>query len=313
MITGGHWLRPLRVDWPHAVLRTLDDSGAVVRVVVAGVKGSAPREPGACMLVSRDGIEGTIGGGHLEWEALRAASELLADEHGPSVREWSVILGRELNQCCGGSVQLRLERFTRIDAPRLRQAAGGVAKERPVLWLYGAGHVGQALIRVIADLPIDVVWIDSRAELLPRDLPESVHAINPTDPVSLATSAPINACHLVMTHDHALDYALVRTLLGRGEFGWLGLIGSSSKAAKFRSRLTREGVAAPLISRLVCPIGVCKAPKYPAAIAISVAAQLLEVFESLNATTGMHASPQALLESPCRETDCARCVAAGDH
>jgi len=125
----GIGLRPMRMDWPRALVRILEASAApAVRVVVAEVKGSAPREPGACMLVSESGAEGTIGGGHLEWEAMRAAHELLADVDGPAVRVWSVILGRELSQCCGGSVQLRLERFTRADLPFLRHVPDVVAK-----------------------------------------------------------------------------------------------------------------------------------------------------------------------------------------
>ena len=283
--TAGQWLRPMRLDWPSALVRILEKSNAtVVRVVITQVQGSAPREPGACMLVSRDEVEGTIGGGHLEWEAMRAASELLADVNGPKVRVWTVILGRELSQCCGGSVQLRLERFTRAELPFLRNVAGVVSKGRPILWLYGAGHVGQALIRAISDLPFDVTWVDSRAQLLPADLPENIHAVHVAEPVSVVETAPMNACHLVMTHDHALDYTLCRAVLYRSEFAWLGLIGSKSKGAKFRSRLAREGFAPEAIARLVSPIGSgAVQSKWPAAIAIAVAAQLLQVFETIAA------------------------------
>lgn len=294
--TPGQWLRPMRLEWPSALARILEKSSApVVRVVIVQVKGSSPREPGACMLVSGDEIEGTIGGGHLEWEAMRAAFELLADVDGPKVRVWSVILGRELSQCCGGSVQLRLERFTRADLPFLRNVSGVVAKGRPILWLYGAGHVGQALIRVICDLPFDVTWVDSRAQLLPDDLPENIHALHAPEPVSVVARAPVNACHLVMSHDHALDYTLCRAILNRSEFAWLGLIGSKSKGAKFRSRLAREGFASDTIARLVSPIGVgAVESKWPAAIAIAVAAQLLQVFETI--ADGGHCGDSAIDE-----------------
>jgi xanthine dehydrogenase accessory factor len=296
-------------------MRLLEKSSApVVRIVVAQVKGSAPREPGACMLVSTEGIEGTIGGGHLEWEAMRAAFELLADVQGPKVRLWSAILGRELSQCCGGSVQLRLERFTRADLPFLRNISGTVARARPVLWLYGAGHVGQALIRVIADLPIAVTWVDSRAHLLPVDLPENIHAWHTAEPVSAVAKAPMNACHLIMTHDHALDFTLCRAILQRREFAWLGLIGSNSKGAKFRSRLAREGFAPEIIARLVSPIGAgAIASKWPAAIAITVAAQLLQVFESV-AHAAQADVAQALPVEPgslCSAAACAQCPSAG--
>jgi xanthine dehydrogenase accessory factor len=325
---AGQWLRPLRVDWPRAVSRIVEKSNApVVRVAVAQVKGSAPREPGACMLVSPDGVEGTIGGGHLEHEALRAAAELLADTEGPAVRIWSVILGRELSQCCGGSVQLRLERFTRADLPFLRHVSEVVSKGRPTLWLHGAGHVGQALIRVISDLPFDVTWVDSRPQLLPVDLPENIHALYVPDPVSIVATAPVNACHLIMTHDHALDYSLCRAILQRGEFAWLGLIGSHSKGAKFRSRLARDGVVPEMIARLVSPIGIGRIEsKWPAAIAIAVAAQLLQVFESVAVATAARAAaaepiqarPGTLagptLDSSCGGSgDCASCSASPEH
>jgi xanthine dehydrogenase accessory factor len=334
----------MRLDWPSALARSLEKSSApVVRVVIAQVKGSAPREPGACMLVSHDEVEGTIGGGHLEWEAMRAAFELLADVEGPKVRVWSVILGRELSQCCGGSIQLRLERFTRADLPFLRNISGVVSKGRPILWLYGAGHVGQALIRVISDLPFDVTWVDSRAQLLPDDLPENIHALHVAEPVSVVATAPVNACHLVMTHDHALDYTLCRAILNRGEFAWLGLIGSHSKGAKFRSRLAREGFAPGTIARLVSPIGVgAVESKWPAAIAITVAAQLLQVFEAVavggnlrddtavaeqvgvlaaglgpelapapEARLAAASGPDSLCHGP--GADCAQCPSAGGH
>jgi xanthine dehydrogenase accessory factor len=308
----GQWLRPMRLDWPSALTRILEKTSApVVRVVIAQVKGSAPREPGACMLVSREEVAGTIGGGHLEWEALRAAFELLADGDGPKVRVWSAILGRELSQCCGGSVQLRLERFTRADLPFLRNISGVVAKGRPVLWLYGAGHVGQALVRVISDLPIDVTWVDSRAQLLPVDLPENIRTWHVAEPVSVVATAPANACHLIMTHDHALDYTLCREVLLRREFAWLGLIGSHSKGTKFRSRLAREGFAPETIARLVSPIGAgAVGSKWPAAIAITVAAQLLQVFESI---AGPAQALPAASDSLCLVTDCAQCPSAGGH
>jgi xanthine dehydrogenase accessory factor len=322
----GRWLGALRGSWPLAVCRLLERrEPAVVRVLVAGVRGSSPREPGACMLVSRAGIHGTIGGGNLEWQAMQAAQSLLcATTHTSSVALRRLVLGRELGQCCGGVVQLWLERFTPLDLPLLRRAAAlasaggctaiiselsgeGIVRRRletgsagghplmqlaangektilietlaaahAVLWLYGAGHVGQALIRVLAELPFEVTWIDSRAELLPEGLADNVHPLCRQAPVNTVPLAPAAARFLVMTHDHALDYALCRAILERGDFAWLGLIGSKSKGARFRSRLARDGLTPEAIGRLVCPIGVEGIDsKWPAAIAVGVAAQLL--------------------------------------
>jgi xanthine dehydrogenase accessory factor len=329
--TGGGWLRPIRKHWTDALCRHLENESVVVRVVVAHVRGSAPREPGACMLISHNEIHGTIGGGNLEWQAVAAARTLLvAGTSAPSVRVRRLVLGQELGQCCGGVVQLWLERFTRSDLPLLRGAAEAISDgiaavittelsgcrvtrqltlpgktlSEPVMqdgiclsstdednallseriqldtapvWLYGAGHVGQALIRVLADLPFDITWIDTRAELLPDKLPDNVHPLYTQSPIDEIPAAPREARHLVMTHDHALDYALCRAILTRGEFHWLGLIGSKSKSARFRSRLLRDGVAPETIQRLTCPIGIAGVTsKRPAAIAIGVAAQLLQ-------------------------------------
>jgi xanthine dehydrogenase accessory factor len=149
---------------------------------------------------------------------------------------------------------------------------------RTPVWLYGAGHVGQALVRTLAELPFHVTWVDSRADLFPHTLPDNVTVLSA--PFDAAISAPSDARHLVMTHDHALDYELCRAILTRNEFAGLGLIGSESKAARFRSRLKRDGVATERIARLVCPIGLTDIPsKSPAAIAIGIAAQLLRETE----------------------------------
>jgi xanthine dehydrogenase accessory factor len=361
--TRGRWLRALTDTWPRVVCRLLEAGEPVVtRVLIAEVRGSAPREPGACMLVSQSGTYGTIGGGNLEWQAMHAAQSLLAGPGPGPVQLRRLVLGRELGQCCGGVVHLWLERFTPADLPFLRRAAnaglrdvaaaivtevsgqgvvrklmqhggnqprlrfsssGGNATllepiegDRAALWLYGAGHVAQALIRLVAELPFEVTWIDSRAELLPTPLPDNVHPLCVRAPANTVNSAPAGARFLVMTHDHGLDYALCRKILERNEFAWLGLIGSKSKGARFRSRLARDGIPAEAIARLVSPIGVEGVNnKWPAAIAVAVAAQLLQGVESpsVAATTPetiAGATPQGP-DTACTSPDCATCTAAG--
>jgi len=322
----GRWLRALSDTWPRVACRLLEaGEPVVIRVLIAQVRGSAPREPGACMLVVQSGTYGTIGGGNLEWQALQATQGRLAGTASVQLRR--LVLGRELGQCCGGVVHLWLERFTSADLPFLRRAAqagsshpgtaivtevsgqdvvrkliqhGGaqprlrfsstgaqnatllesVEGSRAALWLYGAGHVAQALIRLMSELPFEVTWIDSRAELLPAPLPDNVHPLCVRTPTNTVSSAPAGTRFLVMTHDHGLDYALCRKILERNEFTWLGLIGSKSKGARFRSRLARDGIAADTIARLISPIGVEGVnSKWPAAIAVAVAAQLLQGLE----------------------------------
>jgi xanthine dehydrogenase accessory factor len=368
---SGRWLRTLSDTWPRVVCRLLEAGEPVVtRVLITEVRGSAPREPGACMLVSKSGTYGTIGGGNLEFQAMHAAESLLASGT-RSVQLRRLVLGRELAQCCGGVVHLWLERFTSADLPFLRRAAHGgprdsataivtevseqgivrrllqrggtqprlrfstssdesatlverIERDRATLWLYGAGHVAQALIRLVADLPFEVTWIDSRAELLPAPLPDNVHPLCVRTPTNTVSSAPAGARFLVMTHDHGLDYALCRKVLERNDFAWLGLIGSKSKGARFRSRLARDGIAAETIARLVSPIGVEGVNnKWPAAIAVAVAAQLLQGLGSPAAADSRRPAVAADSHGPavgamaeafagaCTSPDCAACAAAG--
>src|SRR5882724_5332356 len=148
--TNGRWLCALRDNWPHAVCRLLEGrDSVVVRVLIAEVRGSAPREPGACMLISPSGIQGTIGGGNLEWQALQAAQPLLTSDLAPSVRLRRLELGRELGQCCGGVVQLWLERLTHTDLPLLRRAASAVVAGRSAL--IATELCGQGVVRKLLE------------------------------------------------------------------------------------------------------------------------------------------------------------------
>jgi xanthine dehydrogenase accessory factor len=167
-------------------------------------------------------------------------------------------------------------------APRLVRlgAAGASLLERldpglPPLWLYGAGHVGQALARILAELPVRLTWIDSRAGLVPA-AGATPRWLYEADPAAAVGAAPPGTYFVVLTHSHPLDYALCGAILRRKDFAWVGLIGSMSKAARFRARLARDGFTADLIARLICPIGIAGiASKWPAAIAVGVAAQVL--------------------------------------
>jgi xanthine dehydrogenase accessory protein XdhC len=149
--------------------------------------------------------------------------------------------------------------------------------EFPAVWLYGAGHVGQALARILVELPLRLTWIDSRAELFPDTMGSGARTLHDPDTLSTVSEAPVGAYFIVMSHSHPLDYSLCHALLERNDFAWLGLIGSMSKAARFRSRLTRAGLGPDVIRKLVCPIGVDGIDsKWPAAIAVAVAAQLMQ-------------------------------------
>jgi xanthine dehydrogenase accessory factor len=251
-------------------------------------------------------FRGTIGGGALEWEAMAEAQAALARGRGPIERRM-LALGPQLGQCCGGRVEWTLEIFDARDVDELerlaqaealgpfatrnvvdaegrlrREAADGAGDERfgeartPV-WLFGAGHVGRALVLALAPLPFRVRWIDSRAEAFPRFAPAEVERVEAADPVSEIDAAPDGAFVVVMTHSHPLDLALVARALGQGRFGYVGLIGSATKRARFTSQMRAAGIAEAALERLVCPIGVPGIlGKEPAVIAAGVAAQLLQ-------------------------------------
>jgi xanthine dehydrogenase accessory factor len=169
-----------------------------------------------------------------------------------------------------------------------------LSPQRPRLWVFGAGHVGQALVRLLSELALfEITWIDSRDELLPANLPECVTTRARAQPSELIGAARPATRYVVLTHDHGLDYELCRSILLRGDAAWLGLIGSASKSARFRSRLLRDGVGADMLAGLTCPIGIPGvASKLPAAIAIAITAQLLQKLDAAPAVRS--AAPAAL-------------------
>ena len=294
--------------------------GACALVTVAGVRGSAPREAGARMVVRPDGgFRGTVGGGELEWRAIAAARDALSRPDAPAATLSRFALGPDLGQCCGGSVRLLNEVFGRdrldearslaareADGPfRTRGRLGPRAVERAVddtvapdgpaveiegdlvverfrdprhpVWLFGAGHVGRALMLALAPLPFDLTWIDERDGIFPAALPAGVRSVRSADPTAEIARAPARAAIVVMTHNHPLDLAIVHAALAAGRFGYVGLIGSASKRARFASRLRKAGIPEARITELVCPVGMPSIrSKHPAAIATGIAAQLLE-------------------------------------
>jgi xanthine dehydrogenase accessory factor len=255
--------------------RLRQDDAVLVRV--ESTQGSAPREAGTWMAVWADGLAGTIGGGQLEFQAIQAAREVLAG--GPSIdgiRRYP--LGPSLGQCCGGVMFLSYRRITAADAPALRREL--VAQLHPVA-LFGGGHVGAALARLLAGLPFRVRWIDSRDGVFPEALPAQVETEH-SDPVqdAVAGLAPGSRV-LIMSFSHAEDLDIViaclKRLRERGDLPYVGLIGSKTKWATFRHRLEARGFGPDELARITCPIGVPGITgKEPEVIAVAVAAQLLQ-------------------------------------
>jgi xanthine dehydrogenase accessory factor len=151
-----------------------------------------------------------------------------------------------------------------------------VADQRVVLYLFGAGHVSSALVKVLEQQAIRVTWSDERESQFPSPVPENVEMISTTDPLAIVQDAEPGAHYLVMTHSHELDEDLCHAILNRGDFSWLGLIGSMSKRKRFEHRLAKRGIEREQLDSLTCPVGMAGITgKRPATIAVSIAAQLL--------------------------------------
>lgn len=282
----------------------------VARLVIASHDGSSPRETGASMLVWQDGQHGTIGGGALEHEATLRARALLG---AGGARLDRAALGPALGQCCGGAVTVLTEVYHAANLPtpeaglilrspenrplplavqRLtdRARAQGIMPHSTFLqgwmieplshptrqlWIWGAGHVGRALVHTLSPLPdLAITWIDVAADRFPATLPDTVAPLAAANPADLVAHAPQAAEHLILTYSHAIDLDLCHRLLGHG-FSRAGLIGSHTKWARFRSRLAALGHSPAAIARIDCPIGDPSLGKHPQAIAIGVAAAFL--------------------------------------
>uniref|UniRef100_UPI000D348FDF xanthine dehydrogenase accessory protein XdhC n=1 Tax=unclassified Variovorax TaxID=663243 RepID=UPI000D348FDF len=249
-----------------------------VLVRVASTQGSAPREAGTWMAVWADGLTATIGGGQLEFQATKEARELLAGTRAPFDGIQRYPLGPSLGQCCGGVMFLSYERVSAADAPRLQREL--VAQLRPVA-LFGGGHVGAALARLLAALPFAVRWIDSRDGVFPDALPAQIDTEH-SEPVhdAVAALAPGSRV-LIMSFSHAEDLDIViaclKRLRERDDLPYIGLIGSKTKWATFGHRLEARGFTPAELARITCPIGVPGITgKEPEVIAVAVAAQLLQ-------------------------------------
>ena len=299
--------------WLKIAIEAIANGGAVVRAMLIDVKGSAPREVGASMLITADDIYQTIGGGALEFDVMASARAWMSSNDNLDIR-WqrqviSVALGPDIGQCCGGHVRVLLELFTTgewnalvdltASAPSLiahpvqsgaplkamdqDNAQLGLSTDGSIfiaapnrcqraLFLYGAGHVGRALVGHLMALEYDVHWVDIALDRFPAETSDGACRVIASDPTIIARHAPNGAIHLVLTHSHALDQAICHSLLLQSNFARLGLIGSATKAARFRRALVQAGISDDQLDRLVCPVGLQEITgKQPARIALSIA------------------------------------------
>ncbi|MFC3120055.1 xanthine dehydrogenase accessory protein XdhC [Agaribacter flavus] len=251
--------------WFEALYRCQQQGQAYVLITVLHTAGSTPREGGTKMLITEASQFDTIGGGHLEYEAIQEARSLLAD--GTMTQKIvSYPLSSKLGQCCGGAMKLLFEVHT---------------QHTQHLAVFGAGHVAQALVPILAQLPLQIKWIDNREDYFQGDMHAeylpNVKKIFDDDPCIEMENLPKKAWAVILTHNHQLDYDLVETGIKQGKLSFLGMIGSETKAKRFKCRLANRGYTPEQISTLVSPIG-CReiAGKRPIEVAVSISAQLIK-------------------------------------
>ncbi|MBT1118318.1 xanthine dehydrogenase accessory protein XdhC [Stutzerimonas nitrititolerans] len=251
--------------WINALAELQQQGEPCVLVTIIEERGSTPRNAGSKMVVSRERLYDTIGGGHLEYKAQKIAREMLENR----VRETRLerfSLGASLGQCCGGATVLLFE--------PMGQPQAHIA-------VFGAGHVGRALVPLLASLPCKVRWIDSRESEFPAQIPTGVEKVVNDEVVDEVENMPAGSYFIVMTHNHQLDLELTAAILSRGDFTYYGLIGSKSKRAKFEHRLRDRGFQAETVQRMRCPMGISEVKgKLPVEIAVSIAGEVIAIYNA---------------------------------
>ena len=252
------------MQWYDALNEMVQSGSPYVIITVIGSRGSTPRDSGTKMVVSPDETFCTIGGGHLEYKAIDIAYQMLADQENQQRIE-HFPLGPSLGQCCGGSATILFECFaiTKIN-----------------IWLFGAGHVGKALVSVLHQLPCRVNWVDSRPEEFPAEIPSNVTKTVSEDPEKIVSSAPVKSYFIVMTHQHPLDFEITAAILKRKDARYIGLIGSRTKWERFKLRFEHRGFKPEVFEEVRCPIGLSEVKgKRPIEVAVSIAGEIIADYE----------------------------------
>lgn len=253
------------MSWISALADLQQQGEACVLVTIIEERGSTPRNAGSKMVVTAERIFETIGGGHLEYKAMEMAREMLASRS-QDTRLERFSLGASLGQCCGGATVLL---FEPMGQPQAQIA------------VFGAGHVGRALVPLLASLPCKVRWIDSRENEFPEQIPAGVEKIINDEVVDEVENMPPGSYYIVMTHNHQLDLELTAAILKRDDFAYYGLIGSKTKRVKFEHRLRERGFADTLMARMRCPMGLAEVKgKLPVEIAVSIAGEVIATYNA---------------------------------
>ena len=295
-----------RISKIEEVIENLTHQYRIARVVIISTKGSAPRKANSQMIVTEQQTFGSVGGGQLEYQIISICRQSLISlqKFDREIRRFA--LGPSLGQCCGGSVSALIEYFHWSDIPelqKLKQSAiliheldtnkfpyegnqslflddkkffqEQLFQKKTDLFIWGAGHTGREIMASTKSLPLNRYWIDISRERFPNSVDEDINVIWADDPTRLVTNFPNDGIHLILTHSHQLDLAIIQSLLKQNKFYKLGLIGSMTKKARFKSQLSKVGFTSSDIDKIVCPIGVPEIQgDEPFRIALSVAGQI---------------------------------------
>jgi xanthine dehydrogenase accessory factor len=259
--------------WFDALHQCEQEGASYVLITLLASAGSTPRENGAKMLVTADSEFDTIGGGHLEYEITQKARQLLTKKQQQQCVE-HYPLSSKLGQCCGGATHVLFE---------------VMVNHGQHLAVFGAGHVAKALIPILQQLPLQINWVDSRANLFPskNHKANNLRYIVDDEPADRVKELPANTWLLVMTHNHQLDFNIILNALKRPDIDYIGMIGSETKARRFQTRLQHREFNAEQIKRLVSPVGVLDIPgKKPIEVAVSISAQIIQLLESVSPNNG---------------------------
>jgi len=245
-----------------------------VLVAVTSAAGSTPRDTDAWMLVAAEGLFGTVGGGQLEYMAIDHARRAL--RQGVPAEAMTIPLGPEIGQCCGGRVDLSFTPVAADVAASLIARSDREMAERPHVYIFGAGHVGDALASALSLVPVRTVLVDTREQELAASKAQGIETCLTAMPEAVVRDAPAGSSFVILTHDHALDFLIAAEALRRDDTAYVGMIGSKTKRATFKNWLAREIGRPELFGRLICPIGgTAVRDKRPAVIAALAAAEIV--------------------------------------
>lgn len=248
------------MNWIESLPYLNKENQGHVLITILSTRGSSPRDTGSKMVITNNKTFDTIGGGTLEFEVIKQSRKLLSENQ--KIQQTQIFnLGKDLKQCCGGTVTIFFEIFPATNFN---------------IVIFGAGHIGKSVIKILEDIDCHVKWFDSRTELFPENSASHIQKFTMKQAELTVECCMQNSYFLIMTHDHALDQTLCEAIISKGDSHYCGLIGSHTKSLKFKQRMKKKGYSQLELERLTCPMGLSSIKtKKPMEIAVSIVAELL--------------------------------------